>query len=188
MTKQQQRAEIKERLRLMTRSDRETFSHVICQRLLRLPELENAHVVFSYLATDEEANVDEFNRILTERGIVVCFPVIRGDDMQAYYSPQENYTLNGYGIREPERHASILIDREAIDLVIVPCVGFDERMNRLGRGKGYYDRYLEGLEVPKVAVAFEAQKLEHVETSVNDVIMNKIITEADVYRFIKLMG
>ena len=51
MTKQQQRQLIRERVSLLTRSDREAFSHVICQRLLRLPELENAHVVFSYLAT-----------------------------------------------------------------------------------------------------------------------------------------
>ena len=187
MTKQQQRQIIRERMAQLSQAEKLSFSRRICERLLRLPQLEDARVIMSYLATDREADVDQFNRIMASRGIVVCYPVIRGDDMQAYYSPQEEYALNGYGIREPQRTSGILMDREAIDLVIVPCLAFDGQLNRLGHGKGFYDRFLRGLSVCKVAVGFEAQKLESIETSEHDVRMNMVITEERTYRNIELL-
>ena len=186
MSKSQQRQIIRERVEMLTGSEKAAFSHRICQRLASQPELQGAKVILSYLADEREVNVDEFNQFMAQKGAVICYPVVRGEDMEAYYCPQERYVLNGFGIREPERSSSILIDREAIDLVIVPCVGFDAKMNRLGHGKGYYDRFLAGMDADRVAVAFEAQRLERIETTDQDIRMNKVVTEDEVYRHIEL--
>ena len=58
-------------------------------------------------------------------------------------------------------------------------------MNRLGHGKGYYDRFLAGLKAERIAVGFEVQKLDEVEHDENDIRMNKIISERNVYRYLE---
>ena len=68
-----------------------------------------------------------------------------------------------------------------LDVIIVPCVGFDAYKNRLGHGGGYYDIFLTDLKATKIAVAFEAQKLDQIITDINDIPMDMIITEAGIY-------
>lgn len=84
-----------------------------------------------------------------------------------------------FDILSPDPKRSRIIRPEEIDVVLVPCVGFDEAGNRLGHGGGYYDRYL--LRCPravKILVAFEAQKLDAVCAGENDVTMDIIVTES----------
>ena len=74
-----------------------------------------------------------------------------------------------------------MIKKEDIDIIVVPCVGFDNNANRLGHGKGYYDKYLQDYQGKKFSAAFEIQKLNKIDTEQNDVKMNRIITEKGVY-------
>ena len=62
-----------------------------------------------------------------------------------------------------------------IDLVIVPGVAFDKNKNRLGRGKGYYDRFLEKIDAPKIGVGFDCQLIEKLPVEKFDVRMNKVV-------------
>lgn len=65
--------------------------------------------------------------------------------------------------------------------IIIPGLGFDKSLNRLGRGKGFYDRYLDD-EIIKIGVCFEKQILESIEINEYDIKMNYIITENTVYK------
>lgn len=82
-----------------------------------------------------------------------------------------------FGIREP-MSGSV---QERLDLIIVPMVGFDENKNRLGHGKGYYDKALENSSAIKIGVAFEAQR-EEFECCEHDIKMDIIVTEDRVIR------
>ena len=87
-----------------------------------------------------------------------------------------------FGIREPAREASEEVKPEDIDLVICPCTVFDESCNRMGMGAGYYDRYLpKCVNAVICAVAFEAQKTEHVPADEWDRPMDLVFTEESVY-------
>jgi len=68
------------------------------------------------------------------------------------------------------------------DLVIVPLLGFDDKGNRLGRGKGWYDRFLAlQPKALKVGVALEIQRVESIPVEVHDVALDVVFTEHATY-------
>ena len=74
-----------------------------------------------------------------------------------------------------------MIDKTKIDLCIVPGSAFDRRLNRMGYGKGYYDRFLCNTHIKKVALAFGCQIVDAVPVDEYDVKMDCIITENEVF-------
>lgn len=93
-----------------------------------------------------------------------------------------------YGIKEPKElfrsRKDRIFDPKQIDLVIVPGLAFDINGNRLGRGKGYYDRFLRHLspKTLKIALAFECQIFETIPRDSNDVPMDLVVTEERIIR------
>jgi len=81
------------------------------------------------------------------------------------------------------------VNIEEIDLVIVPGVVFDKNLNRIGFGKGYYDKILNRLKpsAKKVALAHDFQVLEDIPAEEHDVKMDMIITEKNIYPFTGLL-
>ena len=85
---------------------------------------------------------------------------------------------NKYGIPEPAEK----FKNSLPDIVLVPLVAFDKKMNRLGYGKGYYDRYLSKLvkvnkKIEVIGIAFSFQKYKKIPTDKYDIRLNKIYTE-----------
>ena len=72
-----------------------------------------------------------------------------------------------------------VLPEEDIDLVIVPGVAFDRQHNRLGRGKGFYDRLLSTLSAPKIGICYSFQLKEHIPTEPFDKKMDLILTEKE---------
>ena len=154
----------------LTDKEREAYSAAICEKLL--PYLDGK-TVLSYYPCGSEADVS----IINER-FDVAYPVILPDrQMEACKPVNHGMVLNRYGIPEPDPAHSIKLAKEDIDVIIVPCVGFNEKKQRLGHGGGYYDRYLKDCKALKIAVAFEAQKLDSEFAEENDVPVDLIITE-----------
>ena len=154
--------------------ERKEYSSLICQRLI--PYLEGRRIL-SYDPVSSEVDVSSVNDRFD-----VAYPVIgKSKQMDARLPIEKVFILNAYQIREPDPDHSVTIDPEDIDVVIIPCVGFDEKKNRLGHGGGYYDRFLKKTYALKICVAFEAQKLESVIFDENDIAMDLIITEKSVY-------
>ena len=89
--------------------------------------------------------------------------------------------INKYGIPEPET-----INRVYPDILFVPLVAFDKKLNRLGYGGGFYDRYIQKIskkkKVVKVGLAFSFQKLKAIPTNKHDKKLDIIITEKDIIK------
>ena len=85
-----------------------------------------------------------------------------------------------YGILEPKEEYVREIDKEKIELVIVPGLAFDQAGRRLGRGKGYYDRFLFSLpsKTPKIGLAFSFQIVEQVPCDPHDFPLTSVISAA----------
>ena len=94
---------------------------------------------------------------------------------------ESDLMLNSFGYYEPKNISPV--DPEEIDLVIVPGVVFDKSFNRIGFGKGYYDRILSKLKpsAKKVAIAHDFQVLQSIPTEDHDIKMDMIITEETIW-------
>ena len=158
----------------LTEKERETYSAAVCEKLF--PYLYGK-VVLSYYPSGSEVDVSMINERLD-----VAYPVILPDRQMEARKPMDHAMIpNRYGIPEPDPAHSIKLEKEDIDVIIVPCVGFNEKKQRLGHGGGYYDRYLKDCKALKIAVAFEAQKLDSGLAEENDIPVDLIITEKSTY-------
>ncbi len=92
--------------------------------------------------------------------------------------------VGAYGIVEPDPDISEETDPELIDVVICPGIAFDDKGNRLGWGKGYYDRFLKKCKNAYVLMAaFEIQHAAYIPSHENDVKMHMVVTEKEIYDF-----
>jgi len=182
--KQLQRAKARKNRRDIPAELRLMYSRQISHHLMQLPAVQTAKTIFSYAAAEDEVDLSVFHAAAAAEGKRIAFPVsYSGGRMEARLPEDaDSWEIGRYGIAAPRVDRSRLIMPEELDLVLVPCVAFDEACRRLGHGAGYYDRYLPDCKrAVRVAVAFEAQKLPEVCTDTLDVPMQAVVTEARVY-------
>lgn len=181
MTKEQQRRAATAARRALSVREREEASAAICERLLALPQVQSAKTLLSYRAMADEVSLEALNARLFALGKRLVYPVSLSHGVMEAREPG-SWRQGPYGIWEPAREDSRFVPPEALDLVLVPCVAFDENRGRLGHGAGYYDRYLPRCNALAVCVAFEAQKLDAVVCDGYDRRPDLVVTEAAVYR------
>ena len=188
MNKKQQRKLAVDRRRALTQDERDEKSRVICDiltRLIKEPRYSEVRTIFSYRGTWDEVNVDAFNDWAEVQGYRVAYPIsLPKGIMKAAVPAEENaWHRAAYGILEPVMENSKILEPGDIDLVIVPCVAFDEYGNRCGHGAGYYDRFMACMPPESlIMVAFEAQRLEKLITEETDIPVRTIVTEAGIAR------
>lgn len=185
LNKAEQRKFVLDRRRSMTGAELSGKSSAICERLLALPQLQNAGLILSYMPTYDEADVGELNRRLGEAGKHVCYPVTAGGGLMSAFEPDslDAFAEKRYGILEPVIERSRRIEPADIDAIILPCVAFDHHLRRLGHGAGYYDRYLPLCKkAVKIAAAFSLQELEEVICDSCDVPVDLVVTEEKIYK------
>lgn len=106
-------------------------------------------------------------------------PVVQGDDLiLKTYCADEDMPVSSYGIQEP--CGEIFSDYNKIDMVLVPGVAFDRKLNRMGRGKGFYDRLLPKIKSPKVGIGFDFQLFDAIPAAEMDIKMNMIVCENEI--------
>ena len=107
----------------------------------------------------------------------ILLPVVVGDDLELrLYTGPEDLKPGAYGIEEPT--GELFTDYADIDFIVVPGVAFDRNGNRLGRGKGYYDRLLPRIpSAHKAGICFPFQLVEEVPAEPFDIRMDEIITQ-----------
>ena len=156
-------------------------SELICNRLVSTDLFQKATCIALYYALYNEVRTSglmEEQRF--EKQIVL--PVISGDDMHFYpYTGKENLKKGALGIAQPV--SGDIVPPENIDLFVVPGIAFDYACNRLGRGKGYYDRYLAGVDKPVIGLCLDCQLVESLPTEIHDKKMTMVITEKKSLEF-----
>ena len=188
MNKKQQRKLAVDRRRALTQDERDEKSRVICDiltRLIKEPRYSEVRTIFSYRGTWDEVNVDAFNDWAEVQGYRVAYPIsLPKGIMKAAVPAEENaWHRAAYGILEPVMKNSKILEPRDIDLIIVPCVAFDEHGNRCGHGAGYYDRFMACMPPESlIMVAFEAQRSEKLITEETDIPVSTIVTETGITR------
>jgi 5-formyltetrahydrofolate cyclo-ligase len=153
-----------ERLLSLTREELKRRSKNVQKRLSNLPIYKEAKVIMAYYPLRGEVDIlGMIRKAINKR---FCFPVMDlvTGDLRAFEVTNfdEDFIIGPHGVREPNTAKTKEVDIKEIDMVIVPGLGFDRARNRLGRGAGFYDRFLKKTKPPiiKVGIAFDCQILE----------------------------
>lgn len=176
MEKKELRKLIRERKRQFTGKQLEELSLPIMNRLLGMSEVANADTILMYYSLPDEVFTHDTVELLARQDKTVLLPkVIDGENMEIrVYESKEDLAEGSYGIMEP--NGKLFTDYTKITTAVVPGMSFDADNNRLGRGKGYYDRFLKNIpQAYKIGVCFDFQKEKEIPHEENDIKMDTVI-------------
>ncbi len=146
------------------------YSQKICERIK--PIIADKKIIMLYNNIDNEVDVS----YLFDKDKTILFPRVEGENMVSVL-PQ-GFLKGSFNISEPIGDAYT----GKIDAVIVPMCAFDNNFNRLGFGKGFYDRFLANHDCLKIGVAFQGQQTNGIIAKETDIKMDIIVTERGLLR------
>jgi 5-formyltetrahydrofolate cyclo-ligase len=188
--KRQLRKELRQLRRGLSPRQQLRAGHALRDRLLFHSRFRNSRHIACYLPSDGEIDTRPLIHAGLAAGKQLYLPVIRGGQMQFHpYTRGTRLYLSGFGLQEP-RAGKCAIAGLALDLVILPLVGFDRQGGRLGMGGGFYDRTfrLALKRTPRpflLGVAHAVQELDRVPLEHWDRSLHAIATDGD---YINLSG
>ncbi|MFA6141947.1 MAG: 5-formyltetrahydrofolate cyclo-ligase [Candidatus Omnitrophota bacterium] len=172
------------RQKIKDRSDLEKSrkSDIIKGKLFNEEEFKKASVVMFYVSLKDEVSTLSMIDEAVKAGKRVCVPVILKEEKRLVAGEirnrSEDLERQHFGIYQPKEGHVKEVPLENIDLVIVPGVAFDKSNMRLGRGHGYYDRFLSGIPngTRTIGLAFDFQVVEDLPKDSHDIPVWKTIT------------
>ena len=161
----------------------ERKSDEIKRKLLGTAQFSEAGWILFYLALADEVQTEKPIEESLKLGKRVAVPLIDSRNNQILISelkdPERELEPGTLGILQPKKNFYRPLKIKKLELVIVPGVAFDKRGNRLGFGKGFYDRFLKKTPdgTKSIALAFELQLVDDIRPQSHDVTVDYIITE-----------
>jgi 5-formyltetrahydrofolate cyclo-ligase len=176
------RSRMRARLASMSEQERRTASAAACARLMALEAFQQAHTVMLYMPLALEVDLTPVALRCFQTGRVVCVPKVdwKRRDMRPVEidSFDDNVMeVDEHGLRSPRDGRPVL--PTTIDLAAVPGLAFDTSGRRLGRGGGFYDRFLSTLRstARTAGVAFDLQIVDNLPTDTHDIAVDLLVTD-----------
>jgi len=180
MKKAQIRKEIKERLRSQKDEERLKKDKIIKEKLLSLEEFKQAKTAAFYISFGGEVDTAALIDEATAAGKRIVVPVMVKDNLELREIKNRMTGLiqGPYGIEQPAVDGSKPFPKDKLDVIIVPGIAFTKDGLRLGRGKGFYDRFLKTLlrRVKKIGLAYDLQIVRDLPVTKDDFPMDIVIT------------
>ena len=166
---------IKVRVSAISPEERKKREEILHNNLFSMPEFVAAKTVLLFANLPDEIGTFSLIDKCIAMGKKVFLPVINGDDMTVAEFTGE-YKIGRYDIKEPITPNSSLLTPHSIDVALIPGVGFSPSGYRLGRGKGYYDRFLSKQpELFTIGVCFREQFFLDIPAEPHDVPMQRVL-------------
>lgn len=190
--KQALRKEIKKRVAAMADEEKVRQSGVVSQKLFRHPKYNSSQRIALFLSMHDEVRTEEILKDAFAKGKVCFIPKYLTNsshmDMLRLTSLEDMNTLplTSWNIRQPgdeDNQREEALNTGGLDLILMPGLGFDKSGNRLGRGKGFYDTYLERcMNHPKgkpytIALAFKEQLCQEIPVGERDIHIDEVLYE-----------
>ncbi|MEG0832917.1 MAG: 5-formyltetrahydrofolate cyclo-ligase, partial [Oscillospiraceae bacterium] len=166
---------------------REVQSERICSAVTSLEEFKNAKTVFCFVGTDREIDTSLIIKKCFEEKKTLCVPRCeKGNELTARrINLLSELKLGKFGLLEPDEHSQI-VDKSDIDFSVIPASAVDLSLHRMGKGGGFYDRYLsDSGDMYKVAVCPSQLCVAALLATENDVPMDAVVTENKIRRKMK---
>ena len=157
----------------MSPDEKARRSDSVFAQVEQLQQFNDAQTIVAYWSLDDEVQTQRFVE-KWYRKKRIFLPIVVGDELIfKQFTGMTNMRKGAFGILEPTGAA--LTDTSSIDLVIVPGVAFDAQNNRMGRGRGFYDRALQQSGAFKIGVAFNCQIFKQIPAIETDIPMDLVV-------------
>ncbi|KAM8804514.1 5-formyltetrahydrofolate cyclo-ligase-like [Eudromia elegans] len=186
------RAELRRRLRALGEAEKQRQARLLSRKVIDHPKYQASKRIAIFLSMPDEIQTEEIIKDIFKQGKECFIPRYKPDsnhmDMLKLASVEDisSLPLTSWNIHQPSDDDNVreeALSGGGLDLIFMPGLGFDKKGNRLGRGKGYYDTYLERcVKHPSgkpytIALAFREQICESVPVTENDVPIDEILYE-----------
>ena len=159
------------------------FNYNLIFNLIRKHFKNKKIVIAAYYPSNHEVNILNFLERASKKNFKILLPVIKNSNKMSFklWIFKEPLNVNKFGILEPQNRSREIIP----DLIMVPLVAFDSHLNRIGYGKGYYDRSLQKFgktkkKIISVGIAYSFQKCRSIPINKHDIKLDYIFTERGI--------
>ncbi|MCM1490073.1 MAG: 5-formyltetrahydrofolate cyclo-ligase [Muribaculum sp.] len=180
MEKSEIRRNIKRLRMMLSEMEKEEAASEVFAQLEKTAAFMMAQNILMYHSLPDELSTISFLKKWKDRKNFFL-PRVNGVNLDLLPYIESELERGAFDIEEPQ--GSELANVEDIDLMIIPAVAFDRRGNRLGRGKGFYDRLLATSRATKIGVGYEFQLMEELPSEKHDVPMDMVITQYSYLKF-----
>ena len=181
MDKKELRRYIREQKRHFTPQQLGEMSLGIMSSLLSHSQIQKADSVLMYHSLPDEVDTHSALGQLLAMGKKVLLPkVVSETEMTIHeYTGQDSLQPSEpYGILEPTTPEFSIVNCQLSIVIVVPGMAFDKHGHRLGRGKGYYDRFLSRIpNIYKIGVCFPFQLIDKVPSEPTDILVDEVLTD-----------
>lgn len=174
MDKNQLRVKIRASKSLLDPDEKSRAAHRVFSALRSMAAFMMADNVLLYHSLPDELSTREFFDDLPA-GKRYYLPRVNGLDLEILPYDRSRLHLGAFRIEEPDGTDTVGVD--AIDLIVVPAVAFDRSGNRLGRGKGFYDRLLSKCRATTIGVCYDFQLVDQIDVEEHDIPVDYVIAD-----------
>lgn len=167
------RKEVSEKKADFTEIHKLAESQKVFAKIESTSEFQKANTILMYWSLPDELPTKQFIERWYQSKTILLPVVTEGNLKIRKYSGTNNLKTGSYGIFEPIENNDF---NKSIDLAIVPGVAFDYNGRRIGRGKGYYDRFLKNKNMLKWGVCFSFQLYENLPSAIFDIKMDRVFS------------
>lgn len=178
MKKDEIRRRVKARKSLLTEQERDIAARMVFEKLEPLAAFAMSDSILMYHSLPDELSTHRFIDKWHDRKRFFL-PRVNGMHLEILPYDRSRMHIGAFHIEEPTGNDTTHVDE--MEMIVVPAVAYDANGNRVGRGKGYYDRLLAESRAIKIGVAYDFQMVDEIETDDFDVPVDIVITETHTY-------
>jgi 5-formyltetrahydrofolate cyclo-ligase len=150
-------------------------SHQYAESLIALSLQQNLKRIGCYLSFGSEPETDTFIELAQAEGIEIACPRIDADGSMVMAVLESETMPSELGFREP---TGKVVEPKDLELIVIPALAIDFQGQRLGRGAGYFDRYLEQYKGPTVGLVYDAEFLPEIPSETHDLPVSLVVTQS----------
>ena len=171
------RKNIKNKRLNLTKNEVENYSNLIANNLFSLDFMAKKSNFFIYNSIKNEVDTTPIISILKGQKKVISYPIIDGENLIPATPKNDDFEVGEFNVLVPKNY-EIMTD---VEVAIIPLLLCDKSKNRVGYGKGFYDRFLTGKNIIKIGLAYDFQVVENLIPNDWDVPLDYIITPSKVF-------
>ena len=154
--------------------DKEKQNDIIFNKIINLEEYKQSNLILIYISLKNEVDTIELIKYGLKEGKQLAVPKCEGNDMVFYYiNSLEDLQEGNFGILEPKTNKIVKNFNNSI--CIIPGLAFDKQNNRIGYGRGFYDRFLKNYHGIKIGLTYKECVCDKIDADENDIKMDKVI-------------